>query len=156
MAISLYLSAPSPGSMLFPGNRGTMPVVKHEGKSEHFSNSIRQFCNFINFSIQEEMAPSTFLQTVELRAEAVRLVKKDFSPDCVDLLFDTLLNSMNYLKKELRKEIEAHTPSRTEISQDAILQIVNSIRAALPEQQTQENVQEQPKYSLWRKILSKK
>jgi hypothetical protein len=122
-------------------------VRKKDSRYEHYSHSLKQFCCFINFQIQEKQDIGNALGTITSRAEAVRISEKDACPEVVTLLLDTLLKSLDYFVECLKPESTPPAP--------AILssEIVNQIAEAVLQAQKAQN-EEQP--AGWKRFLPRK
>ena len=62
-----------------------------------FSHSLTDFCRLVEYCSQQAPDPGTIAALCEAQAEAVRITGEDVSVETVDLLLNTMLNTLNYL-----------------------------------------------------------
>lgn len=63
-------------------------------KVEAYSRSLRQFCNFVEYCSQEVQDAEKIAEMCEAHAETVRLTTQDVTIESIDLLLNTMLNTL--------------------------------------------------------------
>jgi hypothetical protein len=61
---------------------------------ETYSRSLRQFCNFVEYCSQEVDDPEAVAEMCEAHAETVRLTAQDVTMESIDMLLNTMLNTL--------------------------------------------------------------
>jgi hypothetical protein len=61
---------------------------------ESYSRSLRQFCNFVEHCSQEIDDPERIVDMCEAHAETVRLTAQDVTMESIDMLLNTMLNTL--------------------------------------------------------------
>ncbi|PIE32549.1 hypothetical protein CSA56_15210 [candidate division KSB3 bacterium] len=62
--------------------------------------SVSEFCSFVNERVRDAEDPLSTAVVCEYQAEAVRLTRYDVNPETLNLLLDTLLNTLEYMGKQ--------------------------------------------------------
>ncbi|PIE35324.1 hypothetical protein CSA56_04680 [candidate division KSB3 bacterium] len=69
-----------------------------------YSRSVSQFCHFIEYYSQYAKDPRTVAMLCEEQAEAVRISKQDVSVETIDLLLNTMLNTLYNMSEVQEKK----------------------------------------------------
>ena len=76
------------------GQNAAMHNTQTPANLESYSRSLRQFCNFVEYCSQEVDDPETIAEICEAHAETVRLTAQDVTMESIDMLLNTMLNSL--------------------------------------------------------------
>ncbi len=76
----------------------TAPLTA-EHSFQPYSRSVSQFCQFIEYYSQYANDPRTVALLCEEQAEAVRISKQDVNMETIDLLLNTMLNTLSNLSE---------------------------------------------------------
>ncbi len=76
------------------GQQTVISTQKSIPAVEAYSHSLGQFCNFVEYCSQEVDDAETIAKMCEAHAETVRLTAQDVTMESIDMLLNTMLNTL--------------------------------------------------------------
>jgi hypothetical protein len=85
------------------GQHAAVNSTQSQTNLESYSRSLRQFCNFVEYCSQEVDDPERIVDMCEAHAETVRLTAQDVTMESIDMLLNTMLNTL-YNMSEVQEQ----------------------------------------------------
>lgn len=80
--------------MAAKGRQAAMQIPQRQPEIEAYSRSLRQFCTFVEYCSREEGDAGRIAAMCEAHAETVRLNAQDVTMESIDMLLNTMLNTL--------------------------------------------------------------